>query len=208
MPHTLRSGLLALLLAALLPACDDGGTDPAPDSAGNVHGSVASVKTGAGVPNLVVALSSGETLVGVAATDEAGEFALDDIPAGDYIARLTGIELSGLSPRHTAFEPVEQNVRVDGSGAVFGFGVVGLIPPRVTGEITCGGVPAVGAQVRVIGGETDVVVTSNEQGKYGATDLGPGHHAVLLIASPCTISPGWAAVELLPGQAVAVDFGG
>lgn len=171
-------------------------------------GNVASVKTGEGVPNLVVALTDGADILAVVATDARGDFAFQDLPAGEYIARLTGIELSTLSPNHTAFEPPEQTVRVASGEATIGFGVVGLIPPRVTGDVRCGGTPVAGARIRVIGGETDVTVTTNEQGRYGATDLGPGHHAVLVVSAPCAITPGWSAVDLLPGQAAEVDFEG
>lgn len=208
MLHGFRHIVAAAALPACLLGCRDDGTDPDPTGAGDVHGTVASVKTGQGVSNLVVALTSGADVVGVAATDADGTFRFDGIAAGEYVARLTGIELSGLSPNHTAFEPPSQTVRVGAGDAALGFGVVGLIPPRVTGDVTCAGMPAVGALVRVIGGATDIVVSTNEQGRYGATDLGPGHHAVLLIAAPCDVAVSWTAVELLPGQAAEVDFSG
>lgn len=200
----------ALLVVLFATACVDGDTpvDPDPADAADVSGLVSSVKTGEGVADLVVALVRDGSVVRVAGTGPDGRFAFDDVPAGDYVAKLTGIELAGLSTSHTAFEPPEQPLRVGAANGPLLFAVVGLIPPRVSGDVLCGGVPVAGAQIRVIGGSTDIVVTTNEQGRYGATDLGPGHHAVIAVAAPCAVAPGWTAVELLPGQAAEVDFNG
>lgn len=200
----------ALLVVLVSTACVDGDTtvDPDPAASADVAGLVSSVKTGEGVADLVVALVKDGSIVRVAGTGTDGRFAFEDVPAGDYVAKLTGIELAGLSAGHTAFEPPEQPLRVGAASEPLLFGVIGLIPPRVSGDVLCGGVPVAGAQIRVIGGATDVVVTTNEQGRYGATDLGPGHHAVIAVAAPCMVAPAWSVVELLPGQAAEVDFNG
>lgn len=204
----LRPALATTCLVLL--ACVDGeeGVDPDVPGDADVSGFVTSVKTGGGVPDLVVVLMRDGAVVRVAATGDDGRFEFDDVPAGEYVARITGIELAGLSPRHTAFEPPEQAVRVPGTPQPVLFGVVGLIPPRVTGDVTCDGLPVAGATIRVVGGATDVEVVTNEQGRFGATDLGPGHHVVIPVSTPCPLSPAWSVVDLLPGQAAEVDFGG
>jgi len=208
--RTRRASLLrtALLLLGTFPflACDD---DPAaneePGAAADVTGTVAQVKTGAGVPNLVVALVRDGVLVDVAATDAAGRFAFDDVPNGTYRAVITGLELSALSLPHTALEPPLQEFTVAGEPVELAFAAVGLIPPRILGFVTCAGQPVVGTSVRVLGGRDDVTVVTNDQGKYAAIDLDTGHHVVLLPDPPCG-GPEMRMANLLPGQSVEVDF--
>ena len=118
------------------------------------------------------------------------------------------MDLAGLDPKLDALEPEQQPVQFNGSGTELVFTVVALVPPRITGEVFCAGVPVSGAQVRVVGGNADLTVATNEQGKFGALDLSPGHYAVLPVTTPCVVTPGFHALELKPGQARQADFGG
>lgn len=196
-----------IMLAAALLACSDDGTGP-DRSAGALRGSVTSAKTSEGIAGLVVALLRDGRVVRAVPTDAGGAFAIGELEAGEYDVRITGVELSALSPRHTAFEPAAQRITV-GSGPVDLFiAAVGLIPPRIVGTVACGGTPVSGARLRVVGGATDIEVTTNAQGRYGATDLAPGAFAVLLVEAPCSVSPPFAAVSLISGQAAEVNFGG
>ena len=195
--------------AAVLYACD-----PASDTAGlnagdgTVRGSVSALKTGTGVRDLVVALLRDGRVLRTVPTDEGGEFVFHGVDRGEYVVRITGVELSALSARHTAFEPLEQAIMVDGGSTSVMFTAVGLIPPRIVGDVRCGGIPVPGAQVRVVGGDVDQTVSTNAQGRYGATNLVAGEYAVLLIAAPCTMAPPFQTASLKPGQAVEVDFDG
>lgn len=197
----------ALLLTGLLAlACDD---DPAanevPGPGEDVAGTVAQVKTGAGVANLVVALVRDGIIIDVAATDAAGRFSFEDVPNGSYRAVITGLELSALSLPHTALEPPVQEFTVAGEPVELAFAAVGLIPPRILGFVTCAGQAVQGIAVRVLGGRDDVTVITNDQGKYAATDLDTGHHIVMLPDPPCGESH-MRTANLLPGQSVEVDF--
>ncbi len=99
-------------------------------------------------------------------------------------------------------------VLADGAPAEAVFAAVGLVPPRVAGFVECDGVPVPGVAVRVVGGDTDVVVETNAQGRYGATDLSPGNYTVILPDPPCAAGPPYRVISLLPGQSGVADFGG
>jgi hypothetical protein len=86
--------------------------------------------------------------------------------------------------------------------------VVGVLAPRVTGAVTCGGAPATGARVRVIGGSTDTTAVADAVGRYTLLDLEPGRYAVIAVDAPCDVSPAFHALDLRPGQAGNADFGG
>ncbi|HEX5435737.1 MAG TPA: carboxypeptidase-like regulatory domain-containing protein [Gemmatimonadaceae bacterium] len=205
-----KSALLILIgaLAATL-SCGDQAAPSAPLSGdAEILGSVTSEKTSAGIPGLVVALLHQGAVVRATPTDSNGAFQFRSVARGNYTVQLTGFELAHVDLRYTAFTPVSTDVTVGAEPANVVFAAVGLIAPHIVGTITCGGTPVSGAAVRVIGGETDDTVTTNAQGKYGATDLSAGHYAVIVLAAPCTITPPYAAAALRPGQAATVDFHG
>jgi hypothetical protein len=206
--HRRAIGLLACCLFG--SACRE--STPTEPQAGSLtlQGSVTSSKTAEGVANLVVALMDGGSVVAAVPTDTAGAFTFRNVADGSYTVRVTGTELAGVDTRFTAFDPVETPVTMGGSAApsqVF-IAAVGLIPPRVTGFVSCAGAPAEGARIRVIGGATDVVVTTSAQGRYAATSLDAGHYAVIVESAPCTVTPSWRAASLQAGQLVVLDFAG
>lgn len=167
-------------------------------------------KDGSGVPNALVALLRGGQVVDAAATGAGGHVAFTGVPDGTYTLRLTGLELTGLSPRHTSFEPLSQEVVV-GAGAPAPsvvFAGVGLVPARITGVVSCAGAPVPDVAMRVVGGETDVTVSTNAQGRYGATDLGAGHYAVFVVAAPaaCVFDEDHAVADVRIGQQANIDF--
>jgi hypothetical protein len=84
--------------------------------------------------------------------------------------------------------------------------VVGLVPPRITGRVTCGGAGAEGVRVRVVGGSSDVTATADAAGLWSALELEPGSYAVLPSGAPCALSPAYRVVELRPGQLAEADF--
>lgn len=204
--------LNALIAIALLPlalACsnDDSSTGLA-SGPGQIDGSVTSEKTAHGIPNLVVALVHDGEVVAATPTDSGGAFSFRGLAQGNYVVRLTGMELSHLDPLYNVFTPDADSVTVGDAPVRLFFAAVGLIPPRVVGVISCNGAPVASAQVRVIGASTDTVVSTTAQGRYGATELDPGHYAVIVVDAPCPVEPPYGAVELLPGQAAEVDFTG
>jgi hypothetical protein len=194
----------AVLILALTSACTD-----APQSRGSrVTGVVAAAKTAQGIPNLVVALIRDGTVLRTVPTNSAGEFAFDGVEEGEYTARLTGVEISGLSPLHTALTPVEQEIIVESEPLDLTFAVVGLVPAHIVGEVYCGGRPAVGAGIRVVGGGTDATVETDAVGRYGATDLAPGSYTVMAVNLPCTVESAIQIVSLGAGQSTFVNFAG
>ncbi len=205
-----RAPRLRLAVAlALAAACSDASITAPSDAEASVSGSVTSAKTSKGVANLVVALLHDGRVVRAAPTDSAGGFEFRGVPSGAYALRVTGLELAGVSARFTSFDPAESPVQLTGGSAPTVFiAAVGLIPPRVVGVVRCAGVPVAGARVRVIGGSTDLVATTNDQGKYAATDLETGHYAAIVDAAPCTVAPGYRTANLLAGQMAELNFEG
>lgn len=207
MAPRVRRVVLPLAAIVALGCGDDSPSAPGTNGSGP-GGSVTRHKTGEGVAGVVAVLLSAGRVVETAHTDAAGDFRFTTAKAGPYTVRLTGFEIAGLDSRFDAVEPVSQDIVVGGDPAALVFTVVGLIPPRITGEVFCGGAPVAGARVRVVGGNADVTVTTNAQGKYAALDLVPGHYAVIPVSMPCAVTPGFEAVELRPGQSGEVDFTG
>jgi len=206
----LQTALALTLLAAVAAAC---GSDEQPlgptQGDATLTGAVAFVKTGAGVPDLVVALLQGGHVVRTAHTLADGSFAFRDVGEGSYVARLTGFELADVNLRATAFDPVERPVTLGSEPIDLAFAAVGLVPPRVGGDVLCGGVPVTGATLRIIGGEeTDVEVTTDVAGRYGATNLSEGVYAVIPLEAPCALSPALQAVTVGKGQGGEADFSG
>jgi hypothetical protein len=199
-----------LVCWALAGACHDGTpTEPGTGSL-TIRGSITSSKTAHGIANLIVALIDGGRVVAAAPTDTAGAFAFQHVAEGSYTVRVTGVELAGVDTRYTMFDPAETPVVAQGSGTLSNvfIAAVGLIPPRVTGLVSCAGSPAAGARIRVIGGATDIVVTTNAQGRYAATGLEAGHYAVIVESAPCAVTPAWRAADLLAAQLLVLDFAG
>ncbi len=206
----LGTALALTFLAIVSAAC---GTDEQPmgptQGDATLTGAVAFVKTGTGVPDLVVALLQGGHVVRTTHTLADGSFAFSDIGEGSYVARLTGFELADVNLRATAFDPVERPVTLGSEPVDLAFAAVGLVPPRVGGDVLCGGVPVTGAMLRIIGGEeTDVTVTTDVAGRYGATNLSEGVYAVIPVEAPCSLSPALKAVTVGKGQGGEADFSG
>ncbi len=212
--HIARRNRLSIALAAIsllvitLSCSDHDSSTGLSSGPGQIDGTVTSEKTAHGIPNLVVALIHEGRVVAATPTDSSGAFSFDALAQGDYVVRLTGIELSQLDPLYNAFTPVADSVAVGDSPVRLFFTAVGLIPPRIVGVVSCGGTPVPSARVRVIGASTDTVVTTSAQGRFGATELDPGHYAVIPIEAPCSVDPSYEAVELLPGQAAEANFAG
>jgi hypothetical protein len=201
--------MIAIVLLMVAISCSDHDESTALSSGpGQIDGTVTSEKTAHGIQNLVVALVHDGQVIAAAPTDSSGAFSFRGLAQGDYVVSLTGVELSDLDPLHNAFTPVADSVTVGDAPVRLFFAAVGLIPPRVVGVVSCGGTPVAAARVRVIGASTDTVVSTTAQGRYGATQLDPGHYAVIMVDAPCPIEPSYDAVELLPGQAAEVNFTG
>jgi hypothetical protein len=201
--------IAATILIAVASSCSDNEAATGVTAGnGQIDGTVTSEKTAHGIPNIIVALRHDGQVTAATPTDSSGAFSFHDLPQGSYVVRLTGIELSDISPLHNAFTPLADSVTVGDAPVRLFFTAVGLIPPRIVGVVSCGGDPISSAKVRVIGASTDTVLTTTAQGRYGATELDPGHYAVIVTDAPCTIDPPYDAVELLPGQAAEVNFAG
>ncbi|MGH7664202.1 MAG: MSCRAMM family protein [Gemmatimonadaceae bacterium] len=208
-----RHALPVLLMSALLAlGCRDDSESTGPQNRpADIAGSVTLVKTATAVPNAVVVLRQDDMVLRAAVTDAEGTFFFDDVPAGSYTLRLTGLELTGVNLLTTSFAPLEQAIDVGGGELVrVFFAGAGLVPARIVGHVRCDGVVVPDAAIRVVGGPADVTVTSSDQGKYGATSLPAGFYAVLLVSTPtpCTFASDVQVVEVLEGQQGTVDFDG
>lgn len=202
---------MVVATAFIVVACSDSGaTDPPGGSGpGSVDGVVARHKTGEGVPGVVIAALYEDQVVATTHSDADGTWAIQGLSAGPYRIAATGTELAGLDLRYDAMEPPEYEVDVvSGDPESLVFAVVGLIPTRITGEVTCGGVPQVGATVRVIGGSSDVMATTDSQGRFAALELYPGSYAVLPVDVPCGVLPDYHAMDLRQGEFGEADFAG
>ncbi len=200
---TMLTALLACLAGTA--ACDSEPAAPEGRAAA-VTGTVARLKTGEGVPNLLVALVDGGDIVSAAATGPDGSFGFAGVPHGTYDVRLSGLELAGLRPATTAFEPAVRQVTVTDATPAVMFAAVGLFT-QVQALVTCDGAPVAGAGVWVVGGSTDAAVTTNAVGEVVAT-VDPGHYSVILPDPPCPVAPGYRVVEVRQGQTVPVHFDG
>lgn len=208
-PRSLIMRIVCVLIAAAaFQGCSE--EEPASPEAerGNLAGVVTRHKTGAGMPGIVVVLRADSNVIATTHTDADGRFDFGGLEAGAYEVRLTGLDLAGLDVRFDAVEPAQRDVTIAGNVEELVFTILTLVPPRITGEVFCNGVPVDGARMRVIGGTTDVIVTTSAQGKYGALDLTPGNYAVIPIDAPCAISPAFHTIELRPGQSGEADFSG
>jgi hypothetical protein len=200
---------VGLVFMLALGACDDdGGLDP-PTGSSAISGTVARQKTAEGVPGAVLALVDGEgTVLSTTFTDGSGRFAFQSVDQGDYEVRLVAPELAGLDPLYDALEPAVWEVALGSDPVELVFAVVGLIPARITGTVTCAGAPVAGVGVRVVGGATDVTVTTEASGIFTARDLLPGTYAVIPLMAPCSLDPPFSAAIVRPGQFVDLSFGG
>ncbi|HEX7119623.1 MAG TPA: carboxypeptidase-like regulatory domain-containing protein [Longimicrobiales bacterium] len=207
--YELRKAVVTLLFCSIAAACADDATGP-DAGAVDIAGTVALAKTGEGVANAIVVLIRDGRVLQAVPTDAGGSFAFRSVEPDSYTVRLTGLELTGVSLSHTSFEPLEQKVAVGGGVVDVVFSAFGLIPPRVVGTVRCDGQAVEGAELRVIGGETDTVVRTNAQGRFSALDLGTGYHTVVLHAASgaCRYDPAYRVVHLRAGQAADVDFEG
>jgi hypothetical protein len=206
-----RAPLIPFVLTAflLLPGCDEdpGPTGPGGSGEGQLRGAVATVKTGEGVTNLVVALLRGGDVVATTSTDPTGSFTFQGLEPGSYTAHLTGFELTGLRLQNTVFDPGEQSVEIVGTEPVdVVFAAVGVVPPRITGEVTCGGSGVSGVTLKVVGGDTETDVVTTGLGRYGATDLEEGRYAVIPLDAPCILDAPFRTVRVQKGQQGVVDF--
>jgi hypothetical protein len=196
-------------MLGLTIACGD---DSEPSSVvsgdGLVRGVVALSKTGEGVPNVVVALLRDGEIVRVVSTAATGDFDFGEVGAGEYVVRLVGLELSGLSLLHTEFTPMEQAIVVAGEEVDLTFAAVGIIPAKIVGEVRCAGMPVSGARIRVVGGGTDEVVETNALGRYAANDLVGGNYTVIVIDAPCAVASEYGVVFVNTAQSVEMNFEG
>lgn len=206
----MRAWLLVGLAGMLaVGGCDDdGGLDPSIGSSA-VSGTVARQKTAEGVAGAVLALVDAEgTVLATTFTDGNGHFAFQSVDQGDYTVRLVAPELAGLDPLYDALEPEVWEIALGSDPVELVFAVVGLIPARITGTVSCGGAPAVDVDVRIIGGSTDVIATTEPSGIFTALDLLPGTYAVIPLMPPCALDPPFSAAIVRPGQFVDLSFGG
>jgi hypothetical protein len=203
------SHLSWILVAAALFACADGA---APDDnlggSADVTGVVTVHKTGDGLPDVIVALATPTGVLASTHTDALGRFAFAGVPRGTHVVHLTGLELAGLDTRIQAIEPPAREITVAGEPIDLVFTVLTLIAPRITGVVSCGGLPVAGAHVRVAGGTTDVTLATDAQGRFVALDLAAGMYAVLMVDAPCIVNPAYQVVELKQGQAGSATFAG
>lgn len=193
-------------VVTLLGACDVGlanGGQP-----GTVSGVVAAAKTAEGVANVVVVLVRDGRVLNTTFTSEEGIFRFDDVEPGRYVVGLTGLEFSGMSLLHTVLTPSSQTVVVENEPIDLTFAVVGIVPARIVGEVKCGSRPAVGAEIRVVGGSTAVSVRTDVVGRFGATDLAPGNYAVMAGEVPCDVGRDVRVVSLNAGQSISINFEG
>lgn len=200
------------LLAAVSLGCGDdaspSGGDPGTEP--GITGVVARQKTGAGVPGVTLTILAAGEPVTSAVSGPDGSFDTGRLEDGSYVVVPVGLELAGLDPRFDVMEPVQDTVNVEsGKAPALVFAVVGIVPARITGEVTCAGAPDPGATIRVAGGGgTDRTVTADALGRYGALDLLPGIYTVLPAAASCTLSPAYEVLDLRPGEFGRVDFAG
>ena len=195
--------LAPLLAAVAFVACEDTAAPVA--RAADVEGTVARLKTGDGVANLLVALIDDDGRVaGAATTDAGGFFRFEDVPPGPYTVRLSGLELAGLRPGTTAFDPEAREIAVAGGADPVRFAALGMFT-QVVAEATCGGAPAPDVVVRVVGGATDALVRTTALGEVAAP-VDPGHYVVIPTESPCALAPAFRVVEVLQGQTVRASF--
>lgn len=201
--------LVAVLVLGLTIACgDDSQSRWVGSGGGQVRGMVAAAKTGEGIPNLVVVLLRDGQIVRAVPTNATGDFDFGDVEAGEYVVRLVGFELAGLSFVNTAFTPMERAIVVAGEVVDLTFAALGIIPAKIVGEVRCGGMPVSGARIRVVGGGTDKVVETNVVGRYGANDLAAGTYTAMLIDAPCAIASEYDVLFVNAGQSVTADFEG
>lgn len=206
------AALPGAMLTAVLLACGDEGSPAGgdPGTEPGITGVVARQKTGVGVPGVTLTVLAAGQPVTSAVSGPDGSFDTGRLQDGSYVVVPVGLELAGLDPRFDVMEPMRDTVQVEsGKAPALVFAVVGIVPARITGEVTCGGSPDPGASIRVAGGgSTDRTVVADALGRYGALDLLPGVYTVLPAAASCALSPAYVVLDLRPGEFGRVDFSG
>lgn len=202
--------LLVLALAGLSVGCDDelptGSGGEA--GAGALGGTVTRQKTGQGVDGVTLTVLRAGRPVAAVTSGPDGAFSVPGLGDGSYEVVPTGLELAGLDPLYDAMEPTRDTAVVaEGRSEALVFAVVGLVPGRISGTVTCGGEPNLAATVRVAGGRgTDRTATPDAIGRYAVLDLEAGVYAVVGASPDCILSPSLRIVEVRPGEFVRVDF--
>lgn len=203
--------VLACALSIVVGACGGGSQPAGPGTptagSGQIHGAVASEKTGAGIPNLIVALLQGGNVVDAVPTAADGQFSFSALDPGSYTVQLTGFDVAGVDLRFVAFTPVAKQVTVADAAVDVPIAAVGLVPARIVGYVRCAGTAQPGVHVRVIGGAEDTTVVTSSIGRYSATNLYAGHYAVIPLDAPCGLAP-YQAAETKVGQETDIDFSG
>ncbi|MEJ2539914.1 MAG: hypothetical protein P8188_08095 [Gemmatimonadota bacterium] len=210
MIRTLRYGV-ALALMATVGSCDDDPATPGGhDGDGGLQGVVARQKTGEGVGGVTLAVARDGQVVTAVVTEADGSFGVTDVADGFYEIVPVGLELAGLDSRFDVMEPPRDTATVSGGEAPsLVFAVVGVVPARITGTVTCAGEPDVAASVRVVGGPaTDQTVPVDALGRYAALELDAGAYAVIVQSGSCVVSPAYRTVNLRPGELGRADFEG
>lgn len=207
-----RAGFVLLAAALLTGGCDDesptgneGGSDDAV-----LRGTVARQKTGQGVEGLTFAVLEAGRPVAAVISGPDGTFSLPALADGTYEVVPVGLELAGVDPLYAVMEPARDTVVVaQGRSEPLVFAVVGLVPGRISGTVTCGGEPSLAATVRVAGGTgTDETATPDVIGRYAVLELEAGVYAVVPDSPDCILAPPLRIVVVRPGEFVRVDFAG
>ena len=203
-------GILTLTFSTLLGACDDDPAGHGELDEDGLRGVVARQKTGEGVPGVTMAARSNGVAVAAAVTGDDGAFRFGTLPDGSYEVVPVGLDLAGLDARFDVMEPPRDTALLsDGAAPALVFAVVGLVPARITGMVSCGGTPDPVARLRVVGGpSTDQTVEVDALGRYAALDLNSGTYVVIPVTGNCTVSPAYHVATVRPGELVRADFEG
>ena len=169
--------LLTMAAMVLLAACDEGTDTVAP----SVTGSVAGTATidGAGAAGVVVTLNSGQT----ATTGATGTYTIAAVPAGSYIATITGF------PADVAFSTTSKGAVVATAGQVVTVDFSGsrIRTSAIFGSVTSSGVGLAGITATLTGPETKTA-TTDAGGQFSAAGLRAGTYTVAISGVPATVT--------------------
>jgi hypothetical protein len=134
--------------------------------------------TGGALPNVTVSLSGAET--GTTLTDNAGNFAFVNLPAGkDYSVTVTKQNYSFISPTQT-FNGISSDQIATFSGS--------LVSYTISGQVIAEGKALDGALITLSGSQPGTI-TTNSTGKYSFTVTAEGNYTVAVSKTHYTFSP-------------------